>query len=299
MQNNPLVSIIMTAYNREKYIAEAIESVLASTYTNFELIIVDDCSIDNTVSIAKKYELKDDRIRVYFNEKNLSDYSNRNKASEYAKGKYIKYQDSDDVIYPHGLKIMVNSMELFPDAGMGFSPYRHINSLLPFLLNSVETYREHFFKGGLLYNGPTGAIYKRDFFERIGKFDADYNVAADYDFNLKAAMNDPVVIFHRDLVWWRQHEEQEINLKFDQYESLNFRINDYYLHHSDCPLSISERKIAFDNAKNLLTRNVLLSIGKTGIGKSFDKFKSYQIGFADLILSTFPSSIRRKFQKNK
>ena len=53
----PLVSVLMTAYNREKYIAEAIESVLASTCKNFELIIVDDCSADNTVAIARGYEI--------------------------------------------------------------------------------------------------------------------------------------------------------------------------------------------------------------------------------------------------
>ena len=56
MDSQPLVSILMTAYNREKYIAEAIESVLASTYKNFELIIVDDCSKDGTVAIAKTYQ---------------------------------------------------------------------------------------------------------------------------------------------------------------------------------------------------------------------------------------------------
>ena len=65
----PLVSVLMTAYNREKYISEAIESVLASTYTNFELIIVDDCSTDNTLAIAKSYEKNDARIKVYLNEK--------------------------------------------------------------------------------------------------------------------------------------------------------------------------------------------------------------------------------------
>ena len=90
----PLVSVLMTAYNREKYIAEAIESVLASTYSNLELIIVDDCSKDNTLQIATNYQAKDDRIKVYKNEKNLGDYPNRNKAASYAKGKYLKYVDS-------------------------------------------------------------------------------------------------------------------------------------------------------------------------------------------------------------
>jgi glycosyltransferase involved in cell wall biosynthesis len=77
MNNGPLVSVLMTAYNREKYIADAISSVLNSTYKNFELIIVDDGSKDATVQIAKQFEAKDERVTVYQNEKNLGDYNNR------------------------------------------------------------------------------------------------------------------------------------------------------------------------------------------------------------------------------
>ena len=68
--NISLVSILMTAYNRQQFISEAIESVLASTFQNWELIIVDDASKDNTVSIAKSYADKDQRIKVYINENN-------------------------------------------------------------------------------------------------------------------------------------------------------------------------------------------------------------------------------------
>src|ERR1700748_2916719 len=96
---SPLVSVLMTAYNREKYIEEAIESVLASSYTNLELIIVDDCSKDNTVEIARSYEARDPRVKVFINEKNLGDYPNRNRAASLAKGEYIKYVDSDDVMF--------------------------------------------------------------------------------------------------------------------------------------------------------------------------------------------------------
>ena len=84
-------SVLMTAYNRELYIAEAIESVLASTYQDFELIIVDDGSKDKTVAIAKKYESKDSRVKVFVNEQNLGDYPNRNKAASFASGKDIKH----------------------------------------------------------------------------------------------------------------------------------------------------------------------------------------------------------------
>src|SRR5450631_1699837 len=114
----PFVSVLMTAYNREKYIAEAIESVLASTYTNFEFIIVDDGSVDTTVEIARSFELKDSRVKLYINEKNLGDYPNRNKAASYAKGKYLKYLDSDDMIFKDSLLKMVNAIEKYPDAAM-------------------------------------------------------------------------------------------------------------------------------------------------------------------------------------
>src|SRR3954447_2239406 len=107
MGANPLVSILMTAFNREKYIGEAIQSVLDSSYTNLELIIVDDNSTDRTVEIARSYQKKDVRIKVFINERQLGDYPNRNKAASYATGKYIKYVDSDDYIYPRGLEMMV------------------------------------------------------------------------------------------------------------------------------------------------------------------------------------------------
>src|SRR5258708_2657866 len=106
----PLVSVLTTAYNREKYLAECIESVLASTFRDYEHIIVDDQSTDRTYEIALTYAKKDSRIRVYRNEKNLGDYPNRNCAASYATGKYIKYIDADDYVYPHGLAVIVRMM---------------------------------------------------------------------------------------------------------------------------------------------------------------------------------------------
>jgi glycosyltransferase involved in cell wall biosynthesis len=111
--STPLVSVLMTAYNREKYIDEAIESVLASSYRNLELIVVDDCSKDRSVEIARTYAAKDDRVKVYVNETNLGDYPNRNRAASLARGEYIKYADSDDIMFPSCLKKMVTPMIQF------------------------------------------------------------------------------------------------------------------------------------------------------------------------------------------
>ncbi|RZK18039.1 MAG: glycosyltransferase family 2 protein, partial [Flavobacterium sp.] len=75
-KNGPLVSVLMTTYNREKFITESIESVLFSSYTNFELIIVDDASTDQTAIIAQRYAAKDNRVRLIVNESNIGDYPN-------------------------------------------------------------------------------------------------------------------------------------------------------------------------------------------------------------------------------
>ena len=92
----PLVSVLTTDYNSEKHLAAAIESVLAQTMEDFELIVVDDCSTDRSVEIARLYE-NDPRVRIFINEENLGDYPNRKRAAFYASGKYIKYVDADDI----------------------------------------------------------------------------------------------------------------------------------------------------------------------------------------------------------
>src|SRR5690349_581871 len=95
---NPLISICIPAYNNEAYIAETISSVLSQTYSVFEIIIVDDCSTDNTVEVVRKFN--DHRIRFYQNEKNLGMHGNWNRALSLAKGEYVKLLCGDDTIFP-------------------------------------------------------------------------------------------------------------------------------------------------------------------------------------------------------
>lgn len=92
---NELVSVIMPSYNTGKFIAESINSVLSQTYNNLELIIVDDCSTDNTDEVVKSFD--DKRIRYFKNEKNSGAAVSRNRALREAKGKWIAFLDSDDL----------------------------------------------------------------------------------------------------------------------------------------------------------------------------------------------------------
>lgn len=105
-----LVSIIMPSYNTAKYIAETIQSVLAQSYKNWELLIVDDCSTDETDDVVRPY-LTDERIRYLKSEKNSGAAVSRNRALREAKGKWIAFLDSDDLWLPEKLGKQINFME--------------------------------------------------------------------------------------------------------------------------------------------------------------------------------------------
>ena len=109
MTNRGLVSIIMPSYNTADYIGESIQSVLEQTYPYWELIIVDDCSSDNTDEVMKSY-LADDRIKYYKNDVNSGAAISRNYALRMAKGKWIAFLDSDDLWLPEKLEKQIEFM---------------------------------------------------------------------------------------------------------------------------------------------------------------------------------------------
>lgn len=123
-----LVSIIMPSYNTEKYIFESIESVIAQTYKNWELLIIDDCSEDLTIQIIQKY------LKVYPNifliqlEKNSGAAVSRNKGIEKANGEYIAFLDSDDLWEENKLEIQINFMKE-NNCAFSFTEYMEIDEM--------------------------------------------------------------------------------------------------------------------------------------------------------------------------
>jgi len=115
MISTPLVSVITPVYNREKYLAKCIESILNQTYENFEFIIIDDNSSDLTVNIIKDYLLRDSRIKFLENNKNLGATLSFNRGLDIAKGKYIARMDSDDISFLDRFKKQVDIFESWHD----------------------------------------------------------------------------------------------------------------------------------------------------------------------------------------
>lgn len=264
LMDNNKVSVIMTSFNREKYIGEAIESVLGSTYSNFELLIVDDCSKDRTVEIATSYSNKDKRIKIFRNPINIGQFPNRNLAVSYALSDYIITVDSDDKIYDYSISYLMDSMNQYPDSSFGMHcPGLIENTYVP----SDEAIYNHFFKKPFLNHGPGGTIFKKSFFNKIGKYPINYGVPGDMYFNLNAGFNSPIVLLSSDFMYYRRHEGQEINNSYD------YLINNYkYLKDAlnNIPFDLSKKEIKYLNDKNKrrFTVNLVKYLVKT---KNFKK----------------------------
>jgi len=267
----PIVSVLMTSYNREKYIGYAIESVLASTLKDFELIITDDCSKDDTVKIARSYAASDSRIKVHINEQNLGDYANRNKAASYASGKYLKYVDADDYIYPWGLQHLVEMMEQFPDCGWGLcSLEQYVKKPFPFILTPEEAYLYNYKGPGLFNKAPLSSIIKRDAFNAVGGFQP-LRMVGDFEMWHRLAQHYPVVLMPHGIVWYREHGEQEIN-SYRKFIKTYEQIKINYLRSPKTPLNKETADQILKNEKNRIIKHIIRSLATFRLSALKDNF---------------------------
>ncbi|WKS95141.1 glycosyltransferase family 2 protein [Riemerella columbina] len=125
--HNPLISVVMSVYNAEKYLAKAIDSILNQTYNNFEFIIIEDCSSDGSLEIIKEYAAKDNRIKILQKKENKGTrgfIENLNWGIQSAKGKYIARMDADDISHLQRFEKQVQYLEQNPEV---FIVGAHIN----------------------------------------------------------------------------------------------------------------------------------------------------------------------------
>jgi len=163
-----LVSIITPTYNAEKYIRETLLSVTNQSYQNWEMILTDDASTDNTIAIVEEFALKDNRIKFFKLPENRGNGYARNAALEKANGKYIAYLDADDLWFPEKLEKQIQFLKT-NDLYFTFSFYDSIDEEGNDLHRRVEspnplTYKQLFFCN---YVGNLTAIYDADYFGKI------------------------------------------------------------------------------------------------------------------------------------
>lgn len=285
----PLVSILITSFNRANYIQAAIESALQQTYPHFEIIIVDNCSTDGTKEILEEYR-GHEKVRIYLNDTNIGQFPNRNKAAQLAKGKYLKYLDSDDLLYPYSLDVMVRAMEQLPVAGLGICYEIKNGSPLsfPFELKPENSIRLHFEKG-LLFPGPGSIIYKRTVFEEFNGFE-DYGLPSDNFLTLKIASRYKVAALPCDLYWWRRHEMQEFNHMSENtvVQIQYYQINKQILEAKECPVSKTEAQYFLLCHKSRLCRWVIKYLLKGEFAKGGYILRNSDISLKDFLISLLP-----------
>jgi glycosyltransferase involved in cell wall biosynthesis len=256
---SPQVSVLVTVYNRQAYLHQCIASILASSFEDFELIIVDDCSTDDSFKIANELASNDKRCRVYRNERNLGQFGNRNKAAEFATGEFIKYLDSDDLIYPQSLAIMHQAISANPDASHAMS-LAQIDRATPYpeVVPPAEAYRREFLGRGCMSAGPSASLIRRSAFAEVGGY-RSVGVVSDIDLWYRMAAKWKTVFMQPALIWWRQHEQQAFTASSAELDYLRggFRIAMDALRSSHCPLAESEKQAAIRRCKQHHARRLL------------------------------------------
>ena len=197
----PLVSVITVTYNSSLYVRDAVESVLAQTYTNIEYIIGDDCSTDNTWQVICGYS--DPRIKAYRNETNLREYPNRNKAIDMATGKYLIFIDGDDIIFPHGIAFFVSQLEAFPEAALAVQKNYNNNLLFPALFRPKEAIANAVFGNNLLSSSFTSDFFRTDVLKKEGKLRTQYKTG-DEEIRFRLAASYPVLYVAGWVSWPRE-----------------------------------------------------------------------------------------------
>ena len=201
------VSLILTVYNRDRYLSAAIESILNQTYADFELLIWDDGSTDYSVAIARHYAQRDPRIRVIAAEHQGHVLALKAAHTE-INGTYIGWVDSDDLLAPTALEATKAILDAHPSIGMVYTNYWVINRAgrikglgrqcrIPYSKDQllVEFMTFHF---RLLY---------RSLYEQVGGVDPDISYAEDYDLCLKLAEVTQIYHLQEPLYYYRVHSK--------------------------------------------------------------------------------------------
>lgn len=221
----PLVSVVMPAYNVEKYVEEAVRSILDQTFLDFEFIIVDDGSTDRTPEILRSFS--DPRIRLLFNEKNEGNYPARNRGCRLARGKYIAVMDADDVAMPERLEKQVNYLESNPNLVALGSEYslssRECKNNVPLKYEDICFSLLKDFS--LLH---PSLMVKSSIFYNLGGYNEEYIYASDYDLFCRLALSGEVENLSDILMIYRKHEKQISSSKKGDQGKFAYKIRQKY-----------------------------------------------------------------------
>lgn len=229
----PVITVIMPCYNSSATVLEAIDSVKAQTFSNWELLVIDDGSSDNTPEVVTS--VSDARIRM-IRQVNGGSASARNKGLEHAKGEYIAFLDSDDSWEPDFLAQMLNALAPEHEAVLAYCGWQNIGLEggrgKPFIPPDYEPLdRAETFLGGCRW--PIhGVLVRRQVIERAGGFDPLLQASEDYDLWLRIVMQGRLVLVPRVLAYYKHHGGVQITKNRVRIALNHLRAQEKFLRHN-------------------------------------------------------------------
>lgn len=223
-QLNPKISIVFTSYNHANFLRRALDSLLSQKFSDYELIIVDDCSTDGSQEILKEYSKRDNRIKLYLSDSNSGSYViSTNKGASYARGEYVIFAQCDDFAEPQQLERLIKVLEENPDISVAFSSSRMIDekdNILDLDYNNRSTKfkklcssdtkitsqrMQSFLSESCVIPNLSAALIRRNKFLELNGFSDRYKVLADWDFWLRMSIKENFYYIREPLNNFRQH----------------------------------------------------------------------------------------------
>lgn len=200
--DNKKVTIVLPVYNGEKVLNDAIESVLAQTYLNFELLVVNDCSTDQTESIIDRYVERDTRVKKINNIQNLKLPATLNAGFQNATGEYWTWTSDDNKYKPEAIECMVKYLDNNLSCCMVYTDYTAIDAEGNELFKQVVGEPKELAMGNCI-----GAcfLYRREYAQKVGKYDINLFLAEDYDYWVRLCKAGSIHHLSKNLYYYRRH----------------------------------------------------------------------------------------------
>lgn len=223
----PLISVVLPTYNGERYIKESIESILKQTYMDWELIIVDDCSTDNTLDIIRQYEKSDDRIHIIHNKINQKLPAALNIGFKATKGEFLTWTSDDNVYHEKALDVMKRELEQNSNIYMVCAEMINIDE------DGTETGVVGLNEGSeLFFNNIIGAcfLYRREVLQDIGEYDTELFLVEDYDYWLRIAeCYGEIKRIFEPLYFYRRHKQSLSQTKTEVIARQKLKLRDKHI----------------------------------------------------------------------
>ncbi|MBD2484138.1 glycosyltransferase [Planktothrix sp. FACHB-1365] len=247
LSSSPRVSVIIPVYNGDRYMSQAIDSVLSQTYSNYEIIIVDDGSTDNTHQIIQHYieKYQNQSLIRYIFQPNQGVAAARNRGIQEARGEFIALLDQDDMFWPEKLAHQVACFQANPDVAIINSGWRlidennnRISDIEPWHNLPNLTLETWVTRTPIL---PSALMFRRDTWQKIGGFDSRFNGVDDVDFIWRLALHEYSAIWLTEItVNYRQHQETVSNTKAKERANLMIAVQDQFFGQPNLPDEIRQ-----------------------------------------------------------